>query len=978
MAEGEHSYGPTCAFHDDSDDPLSNEIDTPPVEAQFFYVSSLPIDDPLSPLPPAQAETASQQPPQPFSARDSAALEEAWQGLHYKKPIEDVRPSSRHMFSFPRFREGLRSPSPKSPSTELATSVLDLAPGGDVEVRKKHRPVGTRSQSSRHAVATLTSKEHIGHSSRSVDRQVSRRSSPETVRRPKPDQVTTTPGVARTDVMLSQNDNESGTETPVNEEELQRNDTADPVQTPSPTKRRHFSPFRRTSKDKPDHDGSPRPGTPGQSHPQEEHSASDISGRPFARAPSNRNMQSRLYEGLESEDDGPRSSRSRSRDKKKKLDKSAENEKVYVPVGVSRLHLVELPDLMMKPIYWSPINDTSTVVRATWFYKDTMLPVPANLANRLEIGYEYIKPYAESYQDELQACINNGASAEMKVVHKLWDDRNPSRPTSGADKLNTSTEETQAMALPAHSENAAADPTAVPSKRMFETHSVIYIDRKNAQVLRPSLLPSVAQKRRPLSALRKGRQIGVAVVRGFNRKAWLKIHPDPKMNEKAAHAKVGAYMSQSGDATTRGRRMSCAACDDRYSTPKVSDLVLVIHGIGQKLSERVDSFHFTHSINGLRRDFNVELSSEAVKGNMKSQSGIMVLPVNWRLTVSFDEGKEEAEDDDRTFALKNITPDTLPAVRSIISDVMLDIPYYMSHHKEKMTSAVIREANRVYRLWCRNNPGFREAGRVHIVAHSLGSVMAMEILSNQPTYVSADVDIESTKASEQAFEFNTTNLFCCGSPCGFFLLLNNARLIPRRGRAKPGMESEAHGPNITSESQYGCLAVDNVYNILNRTDPVSYLMNASVDADYAASLQPATIPSATLGWLSRMGSSLRWASHIVPDPYSAPNVPERPHVAHMPSTVELETHNFTREDVAEKRMYLLNENGQIDYHLASGGGPLEIQYLSMLSAHSSYWISRDFVRFLVIEIGRKEGRANTLPVLRAVKRREWKRGNLAE
>ena len=69
-------------------------------------------------------------------------------------------------------------------------------------------------------------------------------------------------------------------------------------------------------------------------------------------------------------------------------------------------------------------------------------------------------------------------------------------------------------------------------------------------------------------------------------------------------------------------------------------------------------------------------------------------------------------------------------------------------------------------------------------------------------------------------------------------------------------------------------------------------------------------------------------------------------------------------------MYLLNDNGQIDYTLHSGGGPLEIQYLNMLSAHSSYWVLRDFVRFLVVEIGRKEGRGQTVGAVRAVKRKK--------
>lgn len=42
---------------------------------------------------------------------------------------------------------------------------------------------------------------------------------------------------------------------------------------------------------------------------------------------------------------------------------------VEVSVGISRLHMVSLPALQMKPIYWSPVNDIATVSRATWFYR---------------------------------------------------------------------------------------------------------------------------------------------------------------------------------------------------------------------------------------------------------------------------------------------------------------------------------------------------------------------------------------------------------------------------------------------------------------------------------------------------------------------------------------------------------------------------------------------------------------------------------
>jgi hypothetical protein len=48
----------------------------------------------------------------------------------------------------------------------------------------------------------------------------------------------------------------------------------------------------------------------------------------------------------------------------------------------------------------------------------------------------------------------------------------------------------------------------------------------------------------------------------------------------------------------------------------------------------------------------------------------------------------------------------------------------------------------------------------------------------------------------------------------------------------------------------------------------------------------------------------------------------------------------------------------------------------MLGAHSSYWISPDFVRFLVMELGREPGKEGTLPILRAQKKREWKKGTI--
>jgi hypothetical protein len=388
----------------------------------------------------------------------------------------------------------------------------------------------------------------------------------------------------------------------------------------------------------------------------------------------------------------------------------------------------------------------------------------------------------------------------------------------------------------------------------------------------------------------------------------------------------------------------------------------------------METFNFTHSINALRRSVNVELGNEQVQRVLRDDVGVMILPINWRSNLSLEDGgpMQEGRDDHtkKDFTLEDITQKTIPAVRNLISDVMLDIPYYMSHHKGKMIEAVIQEANRVYRLWCRNNPDFHQTGRVHIIAHSLGSVMCLDILSKQPTTL-PKIDLQGKKINAKFFDFCTTDLFFVGSPAGFFLLLEKRMLLPRRGQRKPGAESGDENDKAITEvaGEYGCLAVDNIYNVMSYNDPIAYCLNATVDSQYAKSLKNAQVPSATTGFFESIGNAMRAMTPgaSVPVDLAVGQVAKPPSVARLPSQLEMEVHDFTREEIAEKKFYLLNDNGQMDWFLTSGGGPLEIQYLNMLGAHSSYWIHPDFVRMLVIEVGRKAGKSYCLPNMRAVK-----------
>jgi hypothetical protein len=657
--------------------------------------------------------------------------------------------------------------------------------------------------------------------------------------------------------------------------------------------------------------------------------------------------------------------------------KASKNTKEHadVPVGVSRLHKVTLPALQMKPIYWSPLHDVAPVIRGTWFYKDTMNPVEPAVANQLEMGYRVLRTWSQTWEDELHSALEVGAAGEEKIAYRLWPKDDDKHITSNDILSSDPYCAARCFQGEAAAEGAADldDPDKKTIVKKYPNCQVIYKDSQNAFILKPNLQPSAYHKRKPLQKIKKGLTVGIHVVRGFDWKAWEKLHPCKKTN---VSTKAEEHAAVSGDSSL-GKRNACVACRSQEERKEVTDLILVVHGIGQKLSERVESFHFTHAINALRRSFNVELANDGVQKVLRDNlGGLMVLPVNWRSNLSFDDGDPvkggENDRDFPDFKLKDITPNTIPAVRNLISDVMLDIPYYMSNNKATMIQAVISEANRVYRIWCQNNPGFQKNGRVHIIAHSLGSAMAVEILSKQPTLV-PKADLNGKKINTKHFDFNTTNLFFVGSPAGFFLLLEKGKLIPRMGRNKPGAElGDDKDTSIVGEAgMFGCLAVDNIYNIINPNDPIAYRLNACADPKYAASLKYAQVPSATTGFFESIGNAMKNMTPGVTAPADlAVGQMAKPSIsARLPSQLEMEVHNFTAEEKAEKTLHLLNDNGQLDYFLSTGGGPLEIQYLNMLSAHSSYWTNPDFIRMVVIEVGRKAGRSYCLPNMKAVKTR---------
>jgi len=141
--------------------------------------------------------------------------------------------------------------------------------------------------------------------------------------------------------------------------------------------------------------------------------------------------------------------------------------------------------------------------------------------------------------------------------------------------------------------------------------------------------------------------------------------------------------------------------------------------------------------------------------------GVQVLPVQWRHKISF--GRKEIKErnerrggtnenpntitdeeeskskpaivDEGPVVLEDLTLAGVPTIRALAGDVILDVLLYLTpRHRQEMIFAVTDELNRIYKLFTSKNPTFK--GKVSIYSHSLGSLLAFDILCNQQNALS--------------------------------------------------------------------------------------------------------------------------------------------------------------------------------------------------------------------------------------------------
>nr|CDS15584.1 phospholipase DDHD1 [Echinococcus granulosus] len=346
----------------------------------------------------------------------------------------------------------------------------------------------------------------------------------------------------------------------------------------------------------------------------------------------------------------------------------------------------------------------------------------------------------------------------------------------------------------------------------------------------------------------------------------------------AAHYFRKKYSMIDGILLSRGYN-KLATKDDQPSD--VSHLVFIAHGIGQTLGSITwDCIRLRETCSRLKKKYFTKY-----KGRLE------FLPIEWRTNLPLNEG-----------IIRSVTITDCQPLRAYLNSTALDIMYYTSSiQRMEIMRAFHHEVVRLYSLFCARNPHFTErGGKVSIMAHSLGAVVAFDVLTTStPMYsdmayicmlqkmnneFNENCDLIShhtrlteierkllnrTESQKDVPELPSTasfpeikNLFCLGSPLGVFLALRGVKPTDEEvslDKSQAQNEVEAPDSDIDEDSDAknteclkSCLKFRDeshlqssrtnfrLFNIFHPRDPVAYRLEPLILRHYT-NIQPAVI-----------------------------------------------------------------------------------------------------------------------------------------
>ncbi|CAL9732210.1 probable phospholipase YOR022C, mitochondrial [Monosporozyma unispora] len=583
---------------------------------------------------------------------------------------------------------------------------------------------------------------------------------------------------------------------------------------------------------------------------------------------------------------------------------SSDESKQTVKVSEDKLFCVDFKKMELKPIYWD--GPAYEVRRGLWF-KGNDIPIAAELASEVEeLSYKFKKDDPDSgifelktksfdgikyvlFVSEEEAYLLadlNGGSMHLKVLKSGVGQYLP----VNAIRITKFTNEKQKVKTSQSNKEAVKDDDEHVNKKMKT-------DEQTTSFSVPNSLLS-----------------------------WDFYNQLPSIWNKGAAAsenKSSNGLSNNVDSAYDDQDKSIESSYDR----EIRHLVLSVHGIGQTLGKKYEYVNFAHTINLLRTNMKklYEVSEDLKYINKSSgyddwkhNGGVQVLPITWRNSIGFETAPlEENERKSELPTLADVTVKGILPLRQLLGDVGVDcLLYEEPYYRDKILEEVCIQLNEKYQLFKKMNPDFN--GDVHLIGHSLGSVILFDLLKDPKKY---------------KLGFDTRKFFCIGSPVGLFKLVQRTRILPRTIHENLDTDPtiDINHPNC-----------EDLYNIFHTCDPVAYRMEPLVHPSMRK-VDHQVLPHFTE--LDGITSKVIQVGNTLISTFPSTE-PEQLDKENDKDTEAIKKNVIPSE--AKHLLSKLNHLGRVDFAMAAN--KLEVDMIAAIRSHVSYFEDPDIAGFILKEI----------------------------
>lgn len=599
-----------------------------------------------------------------------------------------------------------------------------------------------------------------------------------------------------------------------------------------------------------------------------------------------------------------------------------------VPVNEDFLFDVDIEERELAPVYW--LGPVYEVRRGTWFYQEgsTLRPCEENLAAQLEEGYLKTKPWTyppprNRSNSGTPHNVTPKASRDSLRAAAASQKDEPLRPVPSQTNLQLQHQPQTYRLFGTYMNSIATyqDSTTawLTSDSMLSWVTSTVYQRftgggymSGVKLVRGYSEPGKKDDKRPTTpitaTLSSSQQLSESEQKALKRRSApplaradsassiqnddAETAAEMERHENRLKRQFSSYMENAENPDKQAeqiRKREESEIQEDYNAQagetqgrEIEHLILVTHGIGQRLGYRMDSVNFVHDVNMLRKTLKGVYSHSADLRALNSEDGdgpgncrVQVLPVCWRHLLDFPKRREKKgehdlgtaafDEEDEYPSLEDITIEGVAFARSLISDLALDVLLYQSAYREQITGIVLKECNRIYKLFLQRNPDFH--GKVHIMGHSLGSAIMFDILCRQR---------EKTKKAEQqlrhslriwpgadvsepprvdprnlVFDFDVYDFYCLGSPIGLFQMLKGRTVSARHMSDSKPSESPIDNDYMDPADRISPITglpfsisspkVEQLFNIFHPSDPIAYRIEPLV-SPAMSSLKPQILP----------------------------------------------------------------------------------------------------------------------------------------